>query len=110
MTRQAKHLSSSSCIKKGMLEQGIPAYTIEYVPADGNVRISLHQFPPTSEDSTSIEARSEKETSAKRRASITTVGTALALSGFICQNIGTRELHYSAGLLQLGATLLSTVL
>lgn len=36
----------------------------------------------------------------------TTIGTFLTLAGFICQNIGTRELHWSAGLLQLGTTLI----
>jgi hypothetical protein len=33
------------------------------------------------------------------------LGIFLSLTGFICQNIGTRELHWSAGVLQLGATL-----
>jgi hypothetical protein len=40
----------------------------------------------------------------------TALGAGLALSGFVCQNIGTRELHWSAGLLQLGVTLVLTLL
>ncbi|KIM95411.1 hypothetical protein OIDMADRAFT_34169 [Oidiodendron maius Zn] len=36
----------------------------------------------------------------------TIIGTFLTLAGFICLNIGVRELHWSAGILQLGATLL----
>lgn len=40
----------------------------------------------------------------------TIAGTFLTLSGFILQNIGVRELHWSAGVLQLGATLILTVL
>jgi len=41
---------------------------------------------------------------------LTYLGTLFTLSGFICQNIGTRELHWSAGVLQLGATLLLVML
>ncbi|PMD34990.1 hypothetical protein L207DRAFT_436420, partial [Hyaloscypha variabilis F] len=40
----------------------------------------------------------------------TAIGALLTLTGFICQNIGTRELHWSAGILQLGATLLLAVI
>jgi hypothetical protein len=40
----------------------------------------------------------------------TAIGAFLTLTGFICQNIGTRELHWSAGVLQLGATLLLAVI
>ncbi|PMD64276.1 uncharacterized protein K444DRAFT_714174 [Hyaloscypha bicolor E] len=35
---------------------------------------------------------------------LTILGTLLALFGFFCQNIGTRELHWSAAVLQLGGT------
>lgn len=45
-----------------------------------------------------------------KRKLYTVFGTLLTLSGFICQNIGTRELHWSAGVLQLGATVLVTVI
>ncbi|KAH8755140.1 hypothetical protein F5882DRAFT_308120, partial [Hyaloscypha sp. PMI_1271] len=38
------------------------------------------------------------------------VGTTLTVGGFLCQNIGTRELHWSAGVLQLGATMFLTIL
>jgi hypothetical protein len=35
----------------------------------------------------------------------TMIGAVLTMAGFVCQNIGTRELHWSAGVLQLGTTL-----
>jgi hypothetical protein len=40
----------------------------------------------------------------------TAIGTALTLIGFVCQNIGTRELHWSGGVAQLGATLVLVLL
>lgn len=45
-----------------------------------------------------------------RTAFITLLGTVFALSGFILQNLGTRELHFSASIAQLIATLALTVL
>lgn len=66
----------------------IPAYAIPQSEANHRIRISL---------------RAEKLTLASTR---TTIGAFLTLTGFVCQNIGTRELHWSAGILQLGATLL----
>lgn len=56
-------------------------------------------------------ANSFEEVSIRTKApDVAAFGTLLVLSGFICQNIGTRELHWSAGILQLGATLLLTLL
>lgn len=41
---------------------------------------------------------------------LTVMGTFLTLAGFICQNVGTRELHWSGGVSQLIATLILTFL
>jgi hypothetical protein len=41
---------------------------------------------------------------------LTAFGTSCTIAGFICQNIGTRELHWSAGVSQLVATLFTAVL
>ena len=45
-----------------------------------------------------------------RMAFSTLLGTGFALSGFILQNLGTRELHFSASIAQLLATLALTIL
>ena len=45
-----------------------------------------------------------------RMAFTTLLGTGFALSGFILQNLGTRELHFSASIAQLIATLALTIL
>lgn len=45
-----------------------------------------------------------------RTAFMTLLGTVFALSGFILQNLGTRELHFSASIAQLLATVALTVL
>ena len=47
-------------------------------------------------------------TKQKQRPWLIAVGALFALAGFVCQNVGTRELHWSAGVLQLCATLILT--
>jgi hypothetical protein len=79
----------------------LPAYAI--LDAEGNQTVRMtkrNDWPPTRGN------KAERES----RLILTVVGTCLTLGGFVCQNVGTRELHFSAGLLQLGATLILAAL
>lgn len=90
--------------QKAIPEQDMLAYALQPIPPGGDFRVSVRLFPPTSESPSKEETRL-----AEIRSWITVAGAVLALSGFVCQNIGTRELHWSAGLLQLSATFTSTL-
>jgi hypothetical protein len=99
--------------QKAISELNIPPYMIEQTRPGGVFILSRRQWPPTSElsfrwhDDFSGEARKREF---RKREILTMLGAGLTLCGFVCQNIGTRELHWSAGLLQLGATLILTLL
>ena len=90
-------------------EQQLPAYAIEPIKPGGDVVLSRRLFPPSPDTEYMLTAAQRAQTT-KLRSWSTAAGTGLALCGFVCQNVGTRELHYSAGLLQLVATLILTLL
>jgi hypothetical protein len=99
--------------QKAIPEQNISPYMIEKTRPGGDFIVSRRQWPPTSELSFRWEDDHSGETRKRefrKREILTMLGTGLTLCGFVCQNIGTRELHWSAGLLQLGATLILTLL
>ena len=95
--------------QKPIPEQNIPGYMIKLVRPGGGLQISKRVFPPSlerdelEEDHTflSISYLSWRQI----REGWTICGTVLALCGFILQNIGTRQLHWSGGILQFGITL-----
>jgi hypothetical protein len=93
-------------LQRKIPELNIPAYLIRPIRPGGILTVSTRIWPPTGDYNN--EASFYKET--KKREILTALGAFLALGGFICQNIGTRELHWSAGVLQLGATLLLTII
>ncbi|KAK8048655.1 hypothetical protein PG994_010385 [Apiospora phragmitis] len=80
-------------LQEAMTEQNIPAYAIRLIEPNVGYILS-RRSPPSS----------------RARDIIVMIGAALALGGFVCQNIGTSELQYSAGLAQLGLTLVMTLL
>lgn len=98
-------------------DMNIPAYAIFL--EDANVNASLRLWPRNPGATLDPDRAWKFDQSAwtsnvKRteaaRVFFTIFGTFVALSGFVCQNVGTRELHWSAGVLQLGATLMLSVL
>jgi len=96
--------------QKELPEQNIPAYAIR--PGGGGriMTISRRQWPVTDADHTLPGSYGlDFDRNALIRSSLTVLATVLSLAGFICQNIGTRQLHWSAGLLQFGAMLILTM-
>ena len=95
--------------QKELPEQNIPAYAIR--PGGGGriMTISRRQWPKVNRDNTLPGSYIEIDHDVLIRSSLTVLGTVLSLAGFICQNIGTRQLHWSAGLLQFGAMLIPTM-
>lgn len=83
----------------------IPAYAITPIRPGGVFKLSRRRWPLTPEH-----PKEYLKGEAVKREILTTLGALLAVCGFVCQNIGTRELHWSAGVLQLGATLILTLL
>lgn len=94
-------------LQKKMANLELPAYAIYNNSKIPWVRVSQRIWPPVPQSMTQND-----ETSAlgRRLLLLSTVGAFLTLAGFVCQNIGTRELHWSAGVLQLGTTLMLAVL
>ena len=76
-------------VQEALEKEGLPAFMIQHHPM--NRTIMLTRSPD------------------KKQPWLASFGAFLALGGFVCQNIGTRELHLSSGLLQLGATLILTI-
>jgi hypothetical protein len=69
------------------------------------VTVLQSEEEPGSVTKTSIEDKKLNQQS-ELLATMTTTGTSLTLAGFICQNFGIRQLHWSAGVAQLISTLL----
>lgn len=92
-------------LQKKISELNTPTYSIMPTQPGGLFRISRRVWPPSSDGIQGTLTRRE----AKKRSILTIVGASITLVGFLCQNIGTRELHWSAGVLQLGLTLLLTI-
>ena len=88
-------------------EQNIAAYAIEPTEPGGDIKYCGRHFPPTPGDILSEKSRTQ---ATRIRTLLTGVGVVLTLYGFVFQNIGIRELHWSAGLLQLGVTLFLALL
>lgn len=76
--------------QRALDEQSLPAYLIRSPPG--------------------IRQTKWRSTTLKERPWAISLGAFLSLGGFVCQNIGTRELHFSAGLLQLAANLILTLI
>ena len=81
-----------------------PAYAIYNF--DPSIKVSIRAWPPVV-GKNSPKAFHDRTTKAlgRKMLHLTVIGASLTMAGFICQNIGTRELHWSAGVFQLGATL-----
>lgn len=94
-------------LQKKISEMKTPTYAIIPTPPRGPFRISRRVWPRSPNDS--IHNTFAKRGEAAKRSFMTIAGALIALIGFVCQNIGTRELHWSAGVLQLGLTLLLTM-
>lgn len=91
--------------------QNIPAYAIESIPVGNKMMYSRRLWPSTSGHAPSSQVDMNRRASEYRvRVTCVSIGTLLTLLGFVGQNIGTRGLHWSAGLLQLGATAALTIL
>ncbi|KAK8089996.1 hypothetical protein PG997_004957 [Apiospora hydei] len=90
----ARHNPASIVIlQEAMVEQNFPPYAIKLVePSTGY--ILPRRWSP----------------SGRAQYIIVGLGAVLALGGFVCQNFGTRELHFSAGIAQLVLTLVMTIL
>lgn len=91
--------------QKKISELNTPAYAIMPTQPGGQFRISKRVWPPSPNGIQNTHTRRE----AVKRSILTIVGASITLIGFVCQNIGTRELHWPAGILQLGLTLLLTI-
>ena len=77
-------------VQKAQDTKGLGPFMILHNPADPTMKWSRTEW--------------------KEKPWLIAAGAFFALAGFVCQNIGTRELHWSAGVLQLGATLILTAL
>jgi len=109
-------------LQTSMPSVNLPAYAILNDNTDPRILISRRTiFPPSSTTPDSQEAGKEPEKELKRKrtrqeeksefmATMTMIGTVLTLAGFICQNLGIRQLHWSAGVAQLVSTLLLVLL
>lgn len=71
-------------VQTALDKEGIPAYFIRHNPINATLRWS--------------------QSDENQQPLLILIGAFCALGGFVCQNFGTRELHFSAGLLQFGAT------
>jgi hypothetical protein len=87
--------------QKKIPELKFPAYLILDERENPSVKVSRRKVDSKTP---------KKDNSAPEPSFATTFGTFLTLAGFICQNIGTRELHWSAAVLQLGGTLRAIIL
>lgn len=91
--------------------QNIPAYAIEPISTGKKMMYSRRLWPSTLDyDSSSQVNGTWRARQYRLRVTCVAIGTLLTLFGFVGQNIGTRGLHWSAGLLQLGATAAVTIL
>ncbi|KAH8600159.1 hypothetical protein B0O99DRAFT_590550 [Bisporella sp. PMI_857] len=89
-------------LQRKISELNLPAYLIKNAENNNQIRVSFRDWRPKSPG--------EKRPDKASRVMPTIVGSILTLAGFVCQNVGTRELHWSAGILQLGATFLLAIL
>ena len=77
-------------VQKALEKEGIPGYIIQHDPGNLVLIWSVTKW--------------------HKQPWLIAFGTLVALGGFVCQNIGTRELHWSAGIAQLGVTVALTAL
>jgi hypothetical protein len=96
-------------LQRKISEQNILAYAIESILPGGAMKVSRRLWPPTSERDPLMSTAARTRGTIQRELSVF-LGAGLMLAGFVSQNIGTRVLHFSAGLLQLGVTLILTLL
>ena len=73
-----------------------------YTISDSSIRLSIRSWPP---NSMTHFLNTQTKTIGRKMLSLALVGTSVAITGFVCQTIGKRALHWSAGLCQLDATL-----
>jgi hypothetical protein len=85
-----------------------PAFAIFSAEDEANVTISRRTILPPSNNSKGSEL--EITSRSHLMAFMTVIGTSFTQAGFICQNFGTRELHWSAGVAQLVVTLILVIL
>ena len=101
-------------LQKKISEQDFPAYAITSIPPGNPIHISRRIYPPVLQEASytghGLQKGKTLQPRTRRRHWLTVLGAGLASCGFILQNIGTRELHWSASLLQLGAILIMTLL
>lgn len=90
-------------VQEQIIDSNIPGYIIFSGKNDRSVNVSRREWPPSPGDKPNLKLATEQ-------LFLTWLGSGLTLAGFVCQNVGTRELHLSASLVQLGATLTMTVL
>lgn len=107
-TLHPPNLDKSSGLRMFKIQQKIPSLKLPgfVLLNDQNnhlVHFSKREWPL-------IPGNSAEGNRSTKRLLLTYLGSILTLSGFICQNIGTRELHWSAGVAQLGATLILVLL
>ena len=81
--------------QKRIPEQNISGYAIDLVPSGNALQISRRLFPLASDEN----ARN-LDSQRRIREWCTIVGTVISFVGFIVQNVGTRQLHWSAGISQ----------
>lgn len=97
-------------IQKELPAQNIPAYSIQFLNRK-KMMYSRRLWPSTPGYIPSSQAaKTWRAREYRARVTCVSIGTLLTLLGFVGQNIGTRGLHWSAGLLQLGATATLTIL
>jgi len=87
-------------LEQNMGDQPYKSYVLVNHPGDRNVRTS--RYNPEGMDEHSLHPRTETQKPT------VIVAVALCFTGFICQFVGLRALHWSATALQLGITLLMT--
>lgn len=87
------------CIQDRIITSNLPGYLILHNKSNPVVHVSKRIWPL-------VPGEKFEDRFSRSRLLLAYLGTLLTLVGFICQNIGTRELHWSAGVFQLGATLL----
>jgi hypothetical protein len=96
--------------QKAMKDLRLPAYAIFCGEHDPYIRYAQRRWPPPKrDDGYEHTPKTNPEALGMALSTVAWVGVSLTLAGFVCQNVGTRELHWSAGVLQLGATIILSV-
>ncbi|KAI1742809.1 hypothetical protein F4680DRAFT_411795 [Xylaria scruposa] len=113
VVRPTKHDAKQMRIiyfQSAIAETETPPYAIEHIgPRGNNILLSWRIFPLAS-NTEHILTSAQRATKDWIRSLLTVVGVFLCFGGLIAQNFGTRELHWSAAVIQLGATVVVTLL